>query len=79
MFVVDKKIKMREKHFSGLTSVKCEDHHTEQEQRKSKHNTKTEGVSVADIDRFNIAVLLWRFKCFIMTYLVISSIFCDRS
>ena len=66
VFVVDKKIKNREKHFSGLTSVKCEDHHTEQEQRKSKHNTKTDGVLVADIDSFNIAVLLWRFKCFIL-------------
>ena len=37
VFVVDKKIKMREKHFSGLTSVETitSQHHTEQEQRKS--------------------------------------------
>ena len=49
VFVVDKKIKMREKHFSGLTSVKTITRNRSREKVLCKHNNnKTKGVSVAD-------------------------------
>ena len=45
---VDKKIEMREKHFSGVTSVKTTPRNGSREKILGKHNN-TEGVSVVHL------------------------------
>ena len=48
VFVVDKKINLGEKHFSGVTSVKTTPRNGSREKILGKHNN-TEGVSVVHL------------------------------